>query len=277
MDGSAAEVRLDTGGGPSSARAILADWRAGLTSYHFWWKFGVLDIRLRYRRTMLGPFWITLSFGLSAIALTFVFSTLFKISAKDYFAYLISGLATWTLIAGLITEGCMTFIQQGALMQQQPMPIIAYALRSVVVTFLIFLHNLIVVALALLFFHANIGWAMLAAIPGLALILLNGVWMAMLFGMLCARFRDLAHIISTLVNIIFFVTPIFWYKHMLGVRGYIADLNPLYSLLELVRAPLLGGLPSTKVVVTSLLITACGWIVTFLYARRFQAKVAFWL
>lgn len=263
--------------GVSSSGSILASWKAAIASYHFWWRFGVMDIRLRYRRTVLGPFWITLSFGVSSFALTIVFSTLFKMSTQSYFAYLISGLAVWTLISSMITEGCTIFINQGSLMQQYPLPILSYALRSIVVTFLVFLHNLAVVVVALLLFHAEFGWATLAVIPGLALILLNGAWMAMLFGMLCARFRDLPQIITTLVSIVFFVTPVFWYKDMLGTRGYIAELNPLYSLLELVRSPLLGTLPSTKAIVTALVMTIAGWIVTFFYARRFQAKLAYWV
>lgn len=271
------EAQDEIRNGVSSSRSILASWKAAVANYHFWWRFGLMDIRLRYRRTVLGPFWITLSFGVSSIAMTIVFATLFKMSTQSYFAYLISGLAVWTLISGMITEGCTIFINQGALMQQHPLPVLSYALRSIVVTFLIFLHNLLVVVAALLLFHAEFGWASLAVIPGLIIILLNGTWMAMLFGMLCVRFRDLPQIITTLVSIVFFVTPVFWYKDQLGARGFIAELNPLYSLLELVRAPLLGALPSTKSIVTALVMTIIGWVVMFLYARRFQAKLAYWI
>jgi len=259
------------------APGLLADWMEGVSSYHYWWRFGLMDIRLRYRRTVLGPFWVTISFGVSAVALTVVFSHLFNVSTGAYFAYLITGLAVWTLIAGMINEGCTTFIQHGAMMQQHRLPVLAHALRSITITFLIFLHNLLVVAGALIVFKANFGWATLAAIPGLILILLNGTWMAVLFGMLCARFRDLPQIISTLVNITFFVTPVFWYKDMLGTRGYIAEFNPLYSLLELVRAPLLGQLPTGQVIATALVITVAGWAGTFFYARRFQATLTYWV
>lgn len=259
-----------------SAPALLADWRAGIANWHYWWRFGAMDIRLRYRRTTLGPFWVTVSFAMSAVAMTFVFSHLFNVSKREYFAYLIAGLAVWTLISGMIVEGCSTFINQGGLMQQHPLPALACALRSVTVTFLVFLHNLVVVAFALILFSPHFGWSALAAIPGLAIILLNGVWMAMLFGMLCARFRDLPQIIGALVNITFFVTPVFWYKGTLGGRGYITDYNPLFALLELVRAPLLGGLPSANSVAVALCVTVAGWIVTFLYARRYQPTLAYW-
>jgi ABC-type polysaccharide/polyol phosphate export permease len=277
------ETRLSDSGSTGHrqpvAQGILAGWWAGIANHHFWWRFGVLDIRLRYRRTLLGPFWVTLSFALSSIALTIVFSTLFNISAKSYFAYLISGLAVWSLISSLVNEGCMTFIQQGPLLQQHALPVMAYALRSVVVVFLVFLHSLIVVILALLLFDSKFGWATLALIPGLAVILLNGIWMAMLFGMLCARYRDLPQISTTLTSIAFFVTPVFWYKDMLSKsgRGYIADLNPLYSLLELVRSPLLGSLPPGRAIVISIAFMLAGWTITYIYARRFQARLTYWV
>jgi ABC-type polysaccharide/polyol phosphate export permease len=256
---------------------VLADWRTGIANYHYWWRFGAMDIRLRYRRTALGPFWVTVSFAMSAAAMTFVFSHLFNVSRQDYFAYLIAGLAVWTLISGMIVEGCSTFITQGGLLQQHSLPALACALRSVTVSFLGFLHNLVVVAVALLVFAPRVGWHTLAAIPGLVVVLLNGLWMALLFGMLCARFRDLPQIIGALVNITFFVTPVFWYKDTLGARGYIADYNPLFSLLDLVRAPLLGGLPSAHSAVMAIAVTLGGWLLTFLYSRRYQATLAYWV
>src|SRR5262245_22150620 len=92
-------------------REVVVSWKAAVAQYAVWWRFGVLDIRLRYRRTLLGPFWVTLSFGVSAVALSFVYSLLFNVAAGRYSAYLIVGLAVWGLIAALITEGCTTFVR----------------------------------------------------------------------------------------------------------------------------------------------------------------------
>ena len=260
-----------------SANWVLEDWKAGFAHYRFWWRFGLLDIRLRYRRTVLGPFWLTMSFGVSAAALTFVYTTLFNMPTRSFFAYLISGLAVWGLIAGLVTDGCMTFIQQSHLVQQHRLPLLAHALRSVVVGFLVFLHNIVVVIGALIVFGVGIGWPTLLAVPAVGLVLVNGVWVAMLFGMLSARFRDLPQLVTVLVSVAFFVTPVFWYKDMLGGRGYITTFNPLYSFLEMVRAPLLGQLPPMLSVGIVLGITVAGWLTTFLYACRFQPKLTYWV
>jgi ABC-2 type transport system permease protein len=259
------------------ARGVLADWKAGLANYPFWWRFGLLDIKLRYRRTLLGPFWVTLSFGVSAVALSLVYSLLFKVTADSYFAYLIVGLAVWGLMSTLITEGCTTFVRHSQLIQQQPLPILVHALRSVVGNFLVFIHNLVVVAIALAVAGVGFSWPTLLAIPAIAVILVNGVWVAMLLGMLCARFRDLPQLVALLVNIAFLVTPVFWYKHMLAGRAHFVDLNPLYAFLEFVRSPLLGQLPPFTAVQVVLVATIGGWLLTFLVALRLQPRLTYWL
>ncbi len=261
----------------ASGRLVLVDWLAGLANYRFWWRFGLLDIKLRYRRTLLGPFWVTLSFGVSAVALTLIYSTLFRVTSGDYFAYLIIGLAVWGLISTLLTDGCTTFIRQTALIQQYPLPVLVHALRGVVGSFLVFLHNLLVVAIALVLARIGVGWTTLLVVPALGLILLNGVWAALLLGMLCARFRDLPQLVSLLVNVCFLVTPVFWYKHMLAHRAYFVDFNPLYSFLEFVRAPLLGQLPPARSVQVVLIVTVGGWLLTFAVATRLQPRLTHWL
>ena len=256
---------------------VLADWKAGLANYSFWWRFGVLDIKLRYRRTLLGPFWVTLSFGVSAVALSLVYSLLFKVAMDSYFAYLIVGLAVWSLMSTLIIEGCTTFVRHSQLIQQQPLPILVHPLRSVVGNFLVFVHNLVVVVIALAILGVGVSWPMLLAIPAIAVILINGVWVALLLGMLCARFRDLPQLVTVLVNIAFLVTPVFWYRQMLGGRAHFVDLNPLYAFLEFVRSPLLGQVPPLMSVQIVLVTTVGGWLLTFLVAVRLQPRLTYWL
>jgi ABC-type polysaccharide/polyol phosphate export permease len=260
-----------------AASAVLADWRAGLVNYRIWWRLGLLDVKLRYRRTVLGPFWVTLSFGGSAAALTLVYATLFKLSTASYFAYVISGLAVWGLMASMITQGCTIFVRNGLLIQHQPLPLSLHPLRSMVSEFLVFVHNLLVVALVLAASGVGLGWPTLVALPALALLLINGVWVTLLLGMLCARFRDLPQVVTMLVNIAFLVTPVFWYRQMLAERAYLVDLNPLHAFLECLRSPLLGELPALASVCTVLVVTAAGWCLTFLVALRIQSRIPYWL
>jgi len=144
-------------------------------------------------------------------------------------------------------------------------------------SFLVFAHNLVIVAIALAVSGVGVSWRTLLAIPALAVILVNGVWVALLLGMLCARLRDLPQLVALLVNIAFLVTPVFWYKHMLAGRAQFVDLNPLYAFLEFVRSPLLGQLPPMTSVRVVLVATLGGWLLTFLTALRLQARLTYWL
>jgi ABC-type polysaccharide/polyol phosphate export permease len=260
-----------------AAHAVLADWRAGLVNYRIWWRLGLLDMKLRYRRTLLGPFWVTLSFAGSAAALTLVYATLFKLSTASYFAYVISGLAVWGLMASMITQGCTTFVRNGLLIQHQPLPLSLHPLRSVVSELLVFAHNLLVVVVVLAVSGVGLGWRTLLALPALALLLINGVWVTLLLGMLCARFRDLSQVVVMLMNIAFLVTPVFWYRQMLAERTYLVDLNPLHAFLECLRAPLLGQLPEPASMWMVLVVTVTGWLLTFVVAVRVQSRIPYWL
>ena len=260
-----------------NALYVLADWKAGLADYKFWWRFGLLDVKLRYRRTLLGPFWLTLSFGVSVMALTLVYSMLFNVTAGTYFTYLIVGLAVWGLISTLLIDGCQTFVKHSQLILQQPLPILVHALRSVVSSFLVFAHNLVIVIIALAVSGVGVSWRTALAIPAIAVILVNGVWVALLLGLICARFRDLPQLVALLVNIAFLVTPVFWYKHMLADRAYFVDLNPLYAFLEFVRSPLLGQLPTPTSVWVVMAATLGGWLLTLLVALRLQPRLTYWL
>lgn len=256
---------------------VLRDWFAGFRHWRFWWNFGLLDISLRYRRTYLGPFWLTISFTLSAIGLALVYSTLFKVEHRSYIAYLVSGLAVWGLVSSMITDGCTTLTRHASLIREHSLPLLAHAMRGVVSNTIIFGHNLVVVLGAILFFNDALNWKMLLALPALAILIINGAWLTILFGLICARFRDLPPLISVAINLLFLITPVFWYKEMLQSRSFIADYNPLFYFIDILRSPLLGEYPSLQTMTVIAVITVVGWSVTFIVAARMQPKLAYWV
>lgn len=261
----------------SAMTQILNDWARGALWWEFWWRFGLLDVTLRYRRTYLGPIWITLTFALTAAGLAFVYSVLFGVEITTFIPYLVAGLAVWMFISGLITEGCTSLIRHAGLIREQNLPILGHAIRNVVSALVVFLHNFVVAVAAILIFGGAPKPVMLLALIGIAVIAVNGVWMSVLFGLISARFRDLPPLISTLVNLSFLMTPVFWYRDMLQARAVIADVNPFYHFIELVRAPLLGELPASLTVTYVAAATAIGWAATLLAAARLQPRLAYWV
>jgi len=256
---------------------ILRDWTSGLLRWRYWWNFALLDISLRYRRSILGPFWLTISFLMTAAGLAVVYSTLFNMEIRHYIPYLVAGLASWGYVSSLINEGCTALTRQAGTMRDQNLPIMAHAIRAVVSNTVIFGHNLLVVAATVMITGTSITWSTLFALPALALLAFNGVWITLIFGLLAARYRDLPPLVSVVTNLLFLITPVFWVRDMLGERGFIADLNPLYHFVELLRAPLLGSMPPVHTIVIMLCITGFGWLLTLLIALRLQTRIAYWV
>jgi ABC-type polysaccharide/polyol phosphate export permease len=188
-------------------------------------------------------------------------------------------MVAWVLVSTIITEACSLLVSGNALFRNVTFEysILAYALvwRNLIV----FLHNLVVYVLIVGLLRPEvIGFTALLAIPGVMLVALNGVWIALLCGMLCLRFRDVTQLITNLIQISMLITPIFWPPDNLsGTRRLIfVETNPLFHMVDIVRAPLLGKLPGLTSYVVIVAITALGWSLTYIALRRFRRRVAYW-
>ena len=264
---------------PPPSRATLA-WRdlaEGLQKSWLWTELALQDIRLRYRGSMLGPFWLTISTTVMVVAMGVLYAKIFRMDVTSYLPFLAVGLVLWQFVSQLVIDGCFTFLAVAGIMQQVRLPYSLHAYRLVCRNLLVLAHNAVIVPVVLLFFHVSIGWDVIAIVPGMLFLCVNGVWVGILFGMLSARFRDVPPIIASLMQMVFFVTPIFWSPDLLGYWKSVGELNPLYAALDIVRAPLLGMPPApfswTVVIVGTLL----GSTVTFALFARFRGRIAFWV
>ena len=154
---------------------------------------------------------------------------------------------------------------------------LAYAL--VWRTFLIFVHNLAVYLVIVLLLKPSVfGFTTLFAIPGLALVLANGVWVSLLLGMLCLRYRDVQQLVASIMQIAMLVTPLFWpVDTLVGIRKIVfVDLNPLFHVLDMVRAPLVGRVPDAISYGFMIVLTIVGWWLTYETFKRFRKRIAYW-
>jgi ABC-type polysaccharide/polyol phosphate export permease len=255
----------------------LKDLKEGLGAVYIWSRLGWLDIKQRYRRSVLGPFWLTISAGILILAMGPLYGRLFNLKLSEYVPYLAVSYVLWVFIAGLTNDACTTFISAENYIKQVRLPFTVYVMRVVWKNFLMFLHNLVIVLAVLLFLLSRIDWSALLAPFGLLLILVNGVWFGLLLGLLCARYRDIQPIVASLIQIAFFLTPILWKPGMLGRHRWAADWNPLFHFLEIVRGPLLGESFAASSWVIVLLVTAGGSLVTLALFARYRNRIAYWV
>lgn len=265
---------MSHGGRLRHALADIVDgaglWRLGLT-------LGWLDIKLRYRGSMLGPFWLTISTAVWIGAMGALYSLLFHMDLHGYLPFLALSLVLWTAINGLVGDACNTFLQSESTIRSMRMPYFVHAVRVVVRTIISLAHNIPVVVAVFAIFGTWPGATALQSLPGLALWLLDAVAACIALGSVCARFRDIPPIVGSVMQIAFFVTPIMWRPEQLGTHGWWLPLNPFNALLDVVRAPLLGVSPPPHTWLAAVFYSAafCGF--TSLLFVRVRGRLAFWM
>jgi ABC-type polysaccharide/polyol phosphate export permease len=254
------------------------DIKQGIQAFDLWGMLAWQDIKQRYRRSLLGPFWLTLSTAAMVVALGVLYGALFRMPLDQYLPFLAIGLVLWTLISAVITEGCQAFISAETMIKQMRLPYTAYACRALWRNVLIMVHNLVIVVLVLAVYRVtpSIAGLLLTGV-GLAFVIINALWAALSLGLICARYRDVPPIVATLLQVLFFLTPILWHPSLLpGRQGFIAW-NPLHHFFEVARAPLLGEVPSLSNWVIVLFCTLLGWSMTFLLFKRYRRRIAYWV
>jgi ABC-type polysaccharide/polyol phosphate export permease len=206
-----------------------------------------------------------------------LYGRLFGQDVGSYFPFLAIGFVVWQLIASLMNDAGQVFIATEQYIKQIRMPFTVHVLRMVWRNVIIFAHNFVIGIVVLIWFLPNWTWLPLMALLGLFFIVLNGVWFGILLGLLCARFRDIPPIVSSVVQLAFFITPVLWRKEMLGRHQWAADVNPLYHLIEVVRAPLLGESAASLSWIIVVLLTIVGFAITIPFFARYRARVAYWV
>jgi ABC-type polysaccharide/polyol phosphate export permease len=258
-------------------RLALKDIKDGLLSVYVWPMLGWQEIKQRYRRSVLGPFWLTISTGAMIAGIGLLYGRLFNQPVADYLSYLAVGFVVWILIASLINESCLVFISAEGFIKQVPLPFTVYIARLIWRNLIIFGHNFLIVAIVLLLYRPSWSWQVLLAPIGLVVIAVNGVWLGLLLGLLCARFRDIPQVVASLVQVAFFLTPVMWKPSMLGRHEWTVMWNPLFPFLEIVRAPLIGERLTPAIWGAALLITCMGYAVMLAFFARFRSRIAYWV
>ena len=235
------------------------------------------DVRLRYRGSTLGPFWLTISTLVMVVAIGGIYPHLFHIEATSYIPYLLVGLVLWQFLSTVITEGCTTFVAVQRVIHQVPMPFSVHVCRAVYRNLIVLAHSAVLVPLGLLLFAVRIDWHVLLVFPAIAVLGINSFWICLLLGMLSARFRDIPPIVASFLQVLFFVTPVFWAPDALGRWKILADLNPFFAAIDIVRAPLIGVPIQPLSWFVILATTLLGCAITFAFFARFRSRIAYWL
>ncbi len=263
---------------PTRFQLALKDIFDGLKNWPIWILLSWQDIRLRYRRSQLGPFWITISMAITIYTMGFLYGHLFRTPIQNYFPFLAAGMLAWNLISLLIIEETNAFIEADNFLKQIKLPYSVFVLRIISRCFIIFLHNIVVIIPLFFIFHIQVTWAILFIVPSLLLIFINAFCYGLILAAIGARYRDVAQLITSVIQVIFFITPIMWNPAILPEKYHIwIMLNPFAQYVEILRAPLMSTLPTMYSINAVLFMTLVGMILSSLLMLRVRHRIIYWL
>jgi ABC-type polysaccharide/polyol phosphate export permease len=259
-------------------RAAADDFSAGASRAWLWGGLASNDVRQRYSGSVLGSLWITTNIALLTLCLTFVFAGPLGASHGRYAPYVAIGLVLWHLVQGTLSEASNVFVGAAETIRHSPLPLSIQVLRVVCRNILIFGHNGVIIPLVLIAFGIIPHPSVLLSVAGLLLLAVNLVWVTIILGLLGARFRDIQQIMLSMLQLLFFITPIVWFPAALSGRGgWFAAANPIHAFIDVIRAPLLGGEPSPTSWPVAIAVTVAGTAAACAAFACFRHRIAYWI
>lgn len=272
-------MRSVAGGASRSFRSALDELIEQGLELRRWWTLAWADTRFRYRRTTLGPLWLTLSMAATVLSVGFVFGTIFSNDLSAYFPHFAVGLVVWTFISQCILEACLVYVNSAGHIKSTTVPLLLHVYRLLARQLILLAHNLLLLIGVWLFCQWSIDLTVLLAFLGLLINIVALLGAMLACGIVCTRYRDMHQIISSLIALLFFLTPIIWLPGAARSSRIDAVLhgNPFYYLVEIVRQPLLGHVPDLQVWLIAVALATISILIGTAFHARYRYRVAYWL
>jgi ABC-type polysaccharide/polyol phosphate export permease len=238
------------------------------------------DIKLRYRRTKLGPFWMTLNTAFMIFSVGMVWGVIFHMPMVEYLPYFAVGMVIWNFVSATLVEGCRVFLDAHQIIKSVPNPAIMYVWRLMTRQAICLAHNVVFLAFLWAAMARPLHLGALAAIPGLALLAMSLLGAVLTLGTACARFRDIPQFVTSIVQVLFLVTPIIWSPGRMAIGtlpSVMFAANPLYNLIEVIRAPLLGHETTVMNWIVASLSAGLMFAFGVMFHGRFAKRIPYWL
>ena len=238
------------------------------------------DIKQRYRRTILGPIWISLSTLVTIIGLGLLFGVILNQKTDDYLAYLAVGILFWNFNASVIQEGGNSIIEMERMVKQFALPYSLCMMRVMYRNILILIHNLIIAFLIFYMFdkiNINFNWqSVFQIILGMAVLgcIVN------FSAIISTRYRDIQPISQSVMQLFFYLTPIIWKPEQIAESKIILTIltyNPFYYILQALRSIIEGVLMPELQIMVLLSMLGAGIIINTIMLAVSYKKIAFWI
>lgn len=245
-----------------------------------YWLYGSwFAIALRYRKTTLGPLWLLAGPAILVGALGYLYATIGGVGIDVFVPHLAVGIVVWSLMVNFMNGGTTVVYHNRPKMLHSGVKLLDVVMVNIVTALLQFFHHILVVLVVYFIFHWEVNASIFVSLIGLLILVANGIWYAVVFGILGVRFRDISEIIQAIMGALFFLTPILWMPEAVGRGGILGSYltyNPFYHFMEVIRAPLLGNPVQTFSWVVVGSITVVGVCLAYFVNRTFSKHIATW-
>lgn len=240
--------------------------------YMAWW-----DLKSKYRRTTIGPFWLVIVTFISISCMSVLGSLLFKMPMQKIFPYIACGMVIWGMLTSLVMESCSLFINYSWMLSNLNLNPILLCMRLFMRNVIAFAHSMVILILVLLYYNTFSVWSFILSLGALLIYLGNAISLCITLGFLATRYRDLVQIVQAVMNILVFMTPVMWQKDMLGDKVILAEANPFTHFIDIIRMPLLSQpIPEFSLIYVAIFTLLNVYTACYLY-RRFKHRLVFWL
>ena len=237
-----------------------------------------LDLMARFRRSWVGGFWLIITPTIFIASVSVVYGALFGVGLRDYVPTLAIGYVCWSFLTGCVTEGPLALVESEAFIKNLPnTPVSTWMLRVIARQIITFASPFAVALVA----TAACGKISLSLVPlgivGTIMLFAFGACAVVILSIIGTRYRDVQPMTGSVMQILLLVTPVMWSAKMLGSRQWVADLNPLSSILAVARDPWLGVLPSAKSYAIAGACLACTTAVAIWLHKKYRFRLAYWV
>jgi len=259
--------------------AAVNDIREGLRRWRNWSYLAVENVKNRYRRTVLGPWWLTVQMGVYIVGISIVFGHLLHTSVKGFLPYVAFGFIAFMLLSGLTRAGAEVFINGASTLKSTRQPLSGLVLRDVAIEFIQFAHNIVLYVVFVAARLVPVSPRLLIAVPIVFLIAVNGLFLGLWLGTAVARFRDVQPFVNSILQMLVFFTPVFYRLNDLnsGVRNVLLGWNPFTYLVSAFRAPLIGERIATSYYVGTVIVTLLNVVLGLVVFARNRSRLPYWV
>jgi ABC-type polysaccharide/polyol phosphate export permease len=270
----------------SAGKRTLADyarlgWRdleGGLRHWRLCYLMATGDMRRRFARSKLGQVWIMLSSAIQVSAIGAVWSYLWHQPIEQMLPYIAISMMSWQFISSVINDSTSAFSTSSNYFLNQHTFTSTIIYASIYRNSITFLLNMVFPLLICVAFGVTFSLRSLLSIAGLVIVVVALSWISYAVAILCARFRDIAQIVASVLQIVFFVTPVMWKPSLLPPEAQaVVDFNPFAAMLSIIRDPLLGAPVSLHLWAASSVLAFAGLFIALPFFGRFHRRVVYWL